>query len=61
MVGTWLPIPLRGGSPSSSGGGRFDNRVPKLVAPRPGVAEPEGADDDDAEEVVDRVRSFSLK
>jgi hypothetical protein len=49
-------MPLRGSSPSSSGG---DNG---MVAPRPGVADPDGADDDAGEDDEDeRAISFSLK
>lgn len=51
-------MPLRGGSPSSSGGGAFDNPGPSAVASRPSVAE---HDDDDAGKEEERARSFSLK
>ena len=55
-------MPLRGGSPSSSSGGTFDNPNPSPVAPRPGVADPEDVDDDVGEKAEDeRARSFSLK
>ena len=56
-------MPLRGGS-SSSSGGTFDNPKPSPVALRPGVADPEGAEDDageEDEEDDERARSFSLK
>lgn len=46
------------GSASSSG---RENPSPKPEAPIPGVAGPEGVDDDAGEDEEERLRSFSLK
>ena len=52
-------MPLRGSSLSSSGG---DNPRSRPLAPRPGVTDPEGNEDDAGDEDEDdRAISFSLK